>query len=57
MHGNVKKDLHDNLPFQAMVGFFLQIYYRGRGFQMNQHLLIMGGHGFHVTIQTLKQTA
>jgi hypothetical protein len=55
MHGNVKKGLHDNLPFQAMVGFSLQIYYRG-GFQMNQHLLIMGGHGFHVTIQTLKQT-
>jgi hypothetical protein len=55
MHGNPKKGLCDNLPFQTMVGFFLQIYSRG-GFQMNQHFLIMGWHGFHVTIQTLEQT-
>jgi hypothetical protein len=47
MHGNAKKGLDDNLPFQAMVGFFLQIYFRG----VFQHLLILNEHGFHITIQ------
>jgi hypothetical protein len=31
MHGNAKKGLDDSLPFQAVVGIFLQIYYRGGG--------------------------
>jgi len=37
-----------------MVVFFLQIYSKGVS-QENQHLLIMDGHGFHVTIQALEQ--
>jgi hypothetical protein len=50
IHGNAKKkNLDDNLPFQAMVGIFVHIY--SRGFKKkNRHLLIMDGHGFHVTI-------
>jgi hypothetical protein len=48
MHGNVEKGLDDNLPFQAMVGFFCRSI--SRVFQENQHLLILDGHGFHITI-------
>jgi hypothetical protein len=29
MHGNVEKNLDDNLPFQSMAGFFSQIYLGG----------------------------
>jgi hypothetical protein len=54
MHGNAKKGLDDSLPFQVVVSSFLQICSRGV-FQENQHLLILDGHGFHVTIQALKQ--
>ncbi len=46
--------MDDILPFQVMVAFFLQIYSKGVS-QENQHLLIMDGHGFHVTIQALEQ--
>jgi hypothetical protein len=49
-----KKGLDDSLPFQVMASFFLQIYSKGVS-QENQHLLIMDGHGFHVTIQALEQ--
>jgi hypothetical protein len=53
MHGNVEKNLIDNLPLQAMAYFFL----RSRGvFQENIHLLILDGHGSHVIIQALEQT-
>jgi hypothetical protein len=54
MHGNVKKNLDDSLPFQAVVNFFLQICSMGV-FQENRHLLILDGHGFHVIIQTFEQ--
>jgi hypothetical protein len=54
MHGNAEKGLDDILPFQVVASSFLQIYSRGV-FQENQHLLILDGHGFHVTIQGLKQ--
>ncbi len=37
-----------------MVGFFLQIFFRG-GFQENQHFFILDRHGSHITIQTLEQ--
>jgi hypothetical protein len=49
MHSNVKKGLDDNLPFQVMVGFFFTNLFGGI-FQDNQHLLILDGHGSHVTI-------
>jgi hypothetical protein len=29
MHGNVEKGLDDNLPFQAVVGFFFADLFRG----------------------------
>jgi len=53
MHGYVGKNLDDNLPFQLMAGFFLQIYSRGF-LKETQHVLILNGHGSHVTIQALK---
>jgi hypothetical protein len=49
MHGNVKKNMDDNLPFQAVVSFFLHIVPWGVS-QDNRHLLILDGHGFHVII-------
>jgi hypothetical protein len=54
MHGNAGKGLNDSLHFQTMANFFLQIYHKGVS-QENQHLLILDGHGFHITIQALEQ--
>jgi len=39
MHGNAKKNLDDNSPFQLMVDFFLQICFMGEGGQENQQSL------------------
>jgi hypothetical protein len=50
MHGNVEKNLGDDLLFHELVAyFFLQIYSKGV-FQENKHLLIFDGHGSHITI-------
>jgi hypothetical protein len=55
MHGNVEKNLDDNLPLQGMAYVFLHIYSR-EVFQENIHLLILNGHGSHIIIQVLEQT-
>jgi hypothetical protein len=39
--------------FKQWLVFFYNFILRG-GFQENQHLLILDGHGFHITIQTLE---
>jgi hypothetical protein len=48
----MQKSLDDSLPFQIVASFFCNYVLEGV-FKENQHLLIMDGHGFHITIQAL----
>lgn len=50
-----KKNMDDYLPLQGMVIFFLIDLYQGGIFQNDYQLLILNGHGSHVTIKALEQ--
>jgi hypothetical protein len=55
MHGNAKK--HGWLHTSSNSGHhFLINLYQGGIFQNNHQLLILNGHGSHVTIEALEQT-
>jgi len=58
MHGNAKKNLNDNSPFQLMVDFFCKFVLweeGGGGFKRINNLLILNGHESHITIKAFEQ--
>jgi hypothetical protein len=55
MYGNAKKKRMITFLFKEFLFFFKKLV-RGGMFFTNQHLLILDGHGNHVTLEAIKQT-
>jgi hypothetical protein len=49
LHGNANEGVDDNLPFFQVFGFFKKSILGGIS-QTNNHMLILNGHGSHVTL-------
>jgi hypothetical protein len=56
MYGNEKKSLDDNVFFSQKNLFFFKKYISSEIVLINHHLLILDGHGSHVTLKTIEQT-
>jgi hypothetical protein len=53
LHGNAKENLDDFFLFKEFVTFFKKSILSGVSF-INQHLLILDGHGSHVTLEVIE---
>jgi hypothetical protein len=49
MNGDAKENIDDNFLFKEFVSFFKRLFQNGIT-QYYQHLLILDGHGSHVTL-------
>jgi len=53
MHVYAKKNMDDYIPFKEWLVFFNRSMQRGNS-QENHHILILDGHGSHVTMEVVK---
>jgi hypothetical protein len=53
MYGNVDKGVYDKFPLQRILSSFFKDYVLGKISQTNRHLLVLDGHGSHVTLKAL----
>jgi hypothetical protein len=54
MHGDAKENMDDYFLFKEFLSLFKKSIPRGIT-NYNQHLLILDGHGSHVTLKIIKQ--
>jgi hypothetical protein len=55
VYGNVDKGVDDKFPLPKNLSSFFKDYVLGGISQTNCHLLILDGHGLHVTLEALEQ--
>jgi hypothetical protein len=54
LHGNVKRSLDDFFLFKKFLSFLKKYVLGGVSFT-NKHLLVLDGHGSHVTLEAISQ--
>jgi hypothetical protein len=53
MYNNAKKNLDNNILFKKFLSFFKRLVPSGI-FLTNHHLLLLDGHGSHITLQAIE---